>query len=229
MQTTKSPSIRIFQKVITGRARHHLATAFCVGIATFAAISSFLNLPESLAISWDLFALTSLTLAWAGMLVHGAKARVQNASQQDSSRATIASCLIIAALASLAAAGTLLGKAKILHDQNVTGFAVSSHVILAATTVILSWTLVHTLLAIHYAHLFYSPADNDGLEFPSEKAPDFFDFAYFSFVIGMTFQVSDVQITSREVRRVVLMHSLLSFAFNTVIVAFSINLATTLL
>jgi uncharacterized membrane protein len=68
-----------------------------------------------------------------------------------------------------------------------------------------------------------------GLEFPGEDPPDFFDFAYFSFVVGMTFQVSDVQVTSRQMRRLVLMHGLLSFAFNTVVVALSINLAATLL
>jgi uncharacterized membrane protein len=229
MNTNISPSLKMIQRVVTARSRHHVATSLVVGIVTFTAIKSFLELPETIAIAWDAFAFSCLVLAWGGMLAHGAKARVQNAQQHDSSRATIASCLILAALTSLATAGILLEKAKMLHEAHVAGFAVEGHVILVAVTVVLSWVLVHTLLAIHYAHLFYSGTTGDGLEFPGEKAPDFFDFAYFSFVIGMTFQVSDVQITSRVVRRIALLHSLLSFAFNTVIVAFSINLATALL
>ena len=104
------------------------------------------------------------------------------------------------------------------------------HVALPATTVAASWFLVHTLLAVPSTHLFFADSRPPrGLDFPEEKEPDFLDFAYFSFVIGMTFQVSDVQVTSRPIRRMVLVHSLLSFAFNTVILAFSINLATTLL
>ena len=82
---------------------------------------------------------------------------------------------------------------------------------------------------MHYAHGFYSDGDQSsfgGLEFPNEKEPDFLDFAYFSFVIGMTCQVSDVQISSQEMRRLALVHGLLSFLFNTLILALAINLAS---
>jgi len=94
--------------------------------------------------------------------------------------------------------------------------------------------MVHTMLALHYTHVFYCSCESagphhGGLSFPGGKQPDFLDFAYFSFVIGMTFQVSDVQVTSRRIRRIVLLHALLSFAFNTFILAFSINLASALL
>lgn len=106
---------------------------------------------------------------------------------------------------------------------------------LAALTVVSSWLLVHTVLALHYAHVSYHVAEeargkppDAGLIFPATPQPDFLDFAYFSFVIGMTFQVSDVQITSRRLRRIVLLHGLLSFWFNTVIFALSINLASSL-
>ncbi len=94
---------------------------------------------------------------------------------------------------------------------------------------ILSWIMVHTTLAFHYAHLFYNPSKTKttqitgGLEFPDDDDPDYVDFAYFSFVIGMTFQVSDVQVMSRGMRRVVLCHSLLAFALNTFVVALTIN------
>ena len=108
----------------------------------------------------------------------------------------------------------------------------TGHILLSLSSVISSWWLVHTTFTLRYAHLYYCNAENDlngqnqepgGLEFPSEEQPDYLDFTYFSYVIGMTFQVSDVQITSRRIRRLALMHGVLSFAFNTVIVALSIN------
>ena len=99
-----------------------------------------------------------------------------------------------------------------------------------------SWFLIHTVFAMHYAHGYYRDEDEGpdfasagGLEFPNEKEPDFLDFAYFSFVIGMTCQVSDVQVSSQGMRRLALVHGLLSFVFNTVILALSINLASGLL
>ena len=219
------------RNIIQAEAHHHLVTAMVVGICTFGGTTRTFNWPVSLIMSWDAFALTSLLLAWGGMLISGAKARVQEAQLQDASRSAIACCMIVAALASLFGAGILLAEAKTLTGKEVIG-----HVALAAATVTASWFLVHTLLAVHYTHLFFSSREGtassqfaQGLDFPGEKEPDFLDFAYFSFVIGMTFQVSDVQVTSRSIRRMVLVHSLLSFAFNTVILAFSINLATTLL
>jgi len=90
----------------------------------------------------------------------------------------------------------------------------------------LSWFLVHTTFSMRYAHLFYGDNENgkgSGLGFPGNGSPDFVDFAYFSFVLGMTFQVSDVEISSRQIRRLSLLHSLIAFIFNTVIVALTIN------
>jgi uncharacterized membrane protein len=95
---------------------------------------------------------------------------------------------------------------------------------------LLSWVMVHTSFCFHYAHLYYGDADDDpkvhaeGLIFPHEKRPDYLDFAYFSFVVGMTFQVSDVEITSRSIRRFVLLHSLLSFGLSMFVVALTVNL-----
>ena len=93
----------------------------------------------------------------------------------------------------------------------------------------LSWFLVHTVFAFRYGHLYYGDDEDEpanhaaGLEFPKEPAPDYLDFAYFAFVIGMTFQVSDVEISSRRLRRLVLFHGIISFLFNTVILALSIS------
>ena len=94
---------------------------------------------------------------------------------------------------------------------------------------------MHTIFGFHYAHLYYGDDTNDstrhaeGLEFPGEKKPDYLDFAYFSFVIGMTFQVSDTAVHSRSIRRLVLLHGLISFGLNTFVVALTINLIAGLL
>ncbi len=107
---------------------------------------------------------------------------------------------------------------------------------MAALAVIQSWLLIHTVFTLRYAHVFYrseQEADVEGsgggLIFPGGHYPDYQDFAYFSFVVGMTCQVSDVNITSRSMRRLALLHGLLSFAFNTVILALSINIISGLL
>jgi uncharacterized membrane protein len=107
-------------------------------------------------------------------------------------------------------------------------------IILVAVTLFLSWLVTHVTFALRYAHEFYSrdlggPGVDRGLEFPGEKEPDYLDFLYFSMVLGMTFQVSDVQITSRKFRRVATLHGLLGFLFNTVIVAFTVNIAAGLM
>ena len=129
------------------------------------------------------------------------------------------------------ALGLLLGSAK-----GLAGGEASRYIALAALTIVSSWLLVHTVLALHYTHVCYHIAEesrekppNVGVVFPNEPQPDFLDFAYFSFVIGMTCQVSDVQITSRRIRRIALLHGLLSFGFNTVILVLSLNLASALL
>jgi uncharacterized membrane protein len=103
-------------------------------------------------------------------------------------------------------------------------------VALVAVTLLLSWLVTHVTFALRYAHEFYAhddggPEVDGGLDFPDEKEPDYLDFLYFALVLGMTFQVSDVQITSRKLRRVATLHGLLSFLFNTVIVAFTVNIA----
>jgi len=105
---------------------------------------------------------------------------------------------------------------------------VSLPLALALGTVALSWVLLHTVYSLHYAHVYYGDSDEDadtdeGLEFPGDQPPDYFDFAYFSFVIGMTCQVSDVQVTSKRMRRLTLMHGIISFGFNTFILALLIN------
>jgi uncharacterized membrane protein len=182
-------------------------------------------------VAWDTFAFVSLALSWTCIVFGEAKAGTQAARLQDSSRTAIFFFVVAAACASLVAVGILLGPAK-----GLSGTALAKHIALAAVTVILSWGITHTVFTLHYAHIFHNADDSghrakqgDGLEFPGKEQPGFMDFAYFSFVVGMTCQVSDVQVTSQRIRRLVLMHGVLSFAFNTIILALTVNLGSTVL
>lgn len=105
---------------------------------------------------------------------------------------------------------------------------------LVVATLLTSWLMTHLTFAYRYAHEYYATGPgrrevDAGLAFPGEKAPDYWDFLYFSLVLGMTFQVSDVAVTSRKLRRLATAHGFLSFLFNTVILALSVNLAAGLL
>lgn len=96
----------------------------------------------------------------------------------------------------------------------------------AGFSIVLAWLFINVMFALHYAHGFYGDygSQHQGLEFPGRQEPDYWDFAYFSIVIGMTFQVSDVQITSRTLRRMVLLHSVIAFFFNVFIIAVTVNI-----
>lgn len=125
---------------------------------------------------------------------------------------------------------SLLAIIYMLKDaKNLAAGLLTCHLVLAVLTVVCSWLLTHMMFALHYAHDYYvlamqRPDDPPCLRFPQEKRPDYWDFIYFSFVIGMTSQVADVEINSRKFRQLCLFHSILSFFFNTVIVAMNINL-----
>ncbi|MFN6492444.1 MAG: DUF1345 domain-containing protein [Nostoc sp. DedQUE03] len=139
--------------------------------------------------------------------------------------------VIAAACASVLAIGFLLTDKKGLSTILLT-----LHVILSIMTIVGSWLLVHTMFAVQYAHSYYKYINHNhsqevtgGLDFPHNDYPDYWEFLYYSFVVGMTSQVSDVQTTSREMRRLTLLHGVLSFFFNTTILAMSINIIASLI
>ena len=149
----------------------------------------------------------------------------QHAQLEDQGRVAILSMITAAACASLLAIGFILKDSK-----GASGNIIILHVTLAAVTIVGSWLLVHTIFALHYARGYYQDdksleeCKEEGLDFPGDNEPDYWDFLYFSFVIGMTSQVSDVEIASRSLRRIALLHGILSFFFNTTIVAMTINI-----
>jgi uncharacterized membrane protein len=174
--------------------------------------------------SWDIFTLCFLTLNWRIMLRANPDAMRRFAQQEDEGRGLILSLVTAAACISVAAIGL------ISHDKGREDSLLLFHIGLSIVTIVSSWLLVHTIFAQHYAHTYYgvdrdlSQCKADGLDFPGEIEPDYWDFLYFSFVVGMTSQVSDVSVTSRQMRKLCLIHGVLSFFFNTTIVAMTINI-----
>jgi len=218
-------ALSIRQRIARLEAHYRLTICVVVGVLTFLALGRSLTLPFRLIIGWDAYAACFLALAWTRMLSISPHVVVRIATLQHTSRIIIFLGALLAACVSLIAVAFLLGSAKDLPLA-----ARSGHIISAVSTVIFSWVLVHTLFALHYAYLYYrkNQCEEDGtgtrLLFPGdEKEPDYYDFAYFSFVIGMTSQVSDVQIACRSIRRWALLHGIVSFAFNTAVLALGIN------
>jgi uncharacterized membrane protein len=213
-------------------AHQRVLISLAVGVIVFLLTLTLHRLPLQLILSWNSFAITAILLAWLRIVFADAKCAVLTAKLQDTGRAVILSLVLVGACASLFAVAFLLGTAK-----GTAGTRLAEHVGLAALTVVCSWFLIHTMFTMHYTHAYYRSVDPDeggkhgaGVNFPGDEddEPDFLDFAYFSFVIGMTFQVSDVSITSKLIRRLSLLHAMLSFLFNTVILALAINLASSL-
>ncbi|MBC8042209.1 MAG: DUF1345 domain-containing protein [Rhizobacter sp.] len=212
----------------------HLDAHYRLFISLGAATAAFFFLrgqmiTETVVVAtYDAYAFTVRLLIWTTLLMQANPKTVRRtAKMQDSGRVLIFALVLSAAAASLFAVAFLLNSAK----QNAEG-QTAGHILLSAGAILGSWLMLHSLFALRYAHLYYTPhpdarkgnAHVGGLTFPDEPAPDYLDFAYFSFVIGMTSQVSDVPITVRSLRRLALLHSVLSFFFNTAVLALSLNI-----
>jgi uncharacterized membrane protein len=218
-------ALSLAQRVARLEAHHRLTICAVAGLLTFLAVGHTLALAFRSIVAWDAYAACFLLLAWTRIFSITPSVVVRMATLQHTSRIIIFVFVLVAACISLVAVAFLLGTAKDLPLA-----ARSGHIICAVGTVILSWVMVHTLFTLHYAYLYYrkhdSVEDTEGprLLFPGDqKNPDYYDFAYFSFVIGMTSQVSDVQIACRSIRRWALLHGVISFGFNTAVLALGIN------
>ena len=223
---------RILDLICRQDARHRLVIALLAATVVSLSLRGRVRPSTEVIATWDAFVFPFLFLAWLTILttpVHELRSR---AKEQDVSRLVIFVFVVVAACAALFAVGFLIS----VNKAEVRGHF-TAHLLLVLGTVIFSWSMVPTAFGLRYAHAFYGDSDEPGADehaggllFPgSEQMPDYFDFAYFSFVIGMTCQVSDVQITSRRMRRLALVQSVLSFGFNTVILALLINTVSSLL
>lgn len=196
-------------------------------ITFFVALKTQSQLIEIVSL-WSVFALTYLIMSWIILFTKPIEEIKKTAAKDDGSAPYVFIMILLSAWGSMFMVLLLL-ISKDVHTSK-SGFLVP----ITVTGMLLSWIMVHTLFAFHYAHDYYGPNKNDktkhigGLDFPGTESPDYIDFAYFSFVIGCTFQVSDIEISSRKIRRLVLVHQLISFGLNTFVLALSINLVASL-
>ncbi|HYM71798.1 MAG TPA: DUF1345 domain-containing protein [Stellaceae bacterium] len=210
------------------RARSRLYVAIAAGIAVALVIPGPIEPTLRAVVGWDAgIALFLAQVLWMAARATPASMR-QRAALEDQARWAFLALMAAAVLIGMFA---VLG---ILHAAHGAGGHVSVELsLLAGMTILLSWIFAHVVFAIHYAHDYYGEAmgrASPGLVFPGAPGdPDYWDFLYFSFVIGMTCQVSDVQVASQPWRRLVLAHGIVSFLYNTLVLALSINLLAGLL
>jgi uncharacterized membrane protein len=203
-------------RVVYSRPRTFISIA--IGIVAFFVLPGSLRLVTRLLIGWDVFAALYLVLAFAMMFRCGVAHIRRRAVLQDDGRFLMLLVTALGAFASIAAIVFELGP----DHRGTPALA------LATGTIALSWAAVHTTFALHYAHDYYRGAKPGGLQFPSgdqHEDADYWDFVYFSFVIGMTAQVSDVGITDKTIRRTATAHGVISFVFNTALLALMVNIA----
>jgi uncharacterized membrane protein len=203
------------------RARPRLFISALIGLIIAALCPSDWRIATRLLVGWDLGLALYLGLALRMMAVAEVRHIRMRAKLQDEGQFTILALTATAALASLGAIIALLGMSGQDNREPI-------HLLLGVVTILLSWTFTHVMFALHYAHEFYDQngGKGGGLIFPGDlHEPDYWDFVYFSFVIGMTSQVSDVAITCRPIRHTVSAHGIISFFFNVTLLALTVNIA----
>jgi uncharacterized membrane protein len=200
-------------------ATTRLAVSIVVGVAVDILLRQFLTVPLAGILAWDAGVLCFLLLTYRVIADHSIDSMRRRAAALDT-RTMVIMVLVIAA-----ACFSLYG---ISRNLDVLPGHPVLRVVLTGVTVIGSWSLIHTVFAIHYAHLYYSPPEG-GLIFPGGGEPNYLDFLYFSYVVGMTSQVSDVQVAETGLRRITLIHGVLSFFFNTIILVLAVGLGAGLL
>ena len=180
-------------------------------------------------LGWCIGVAVYLGLAWWLCARFDAKRTRRRAQAQDEPNAALFFLMLLAALACVSASVVMMQQGK-----GLSGVERMWHIAMPVVALVASWFFIQTMFAFRYAHRYYQEAmrhepDGPGLLFPGGLDPDYFDFLYYAHVVGMTSQVSDVQVTSREMRRLTLLHSVLSFCFNMLILALSINVVSGLL
>ena len=202
--------------------RLRFGAALGAGLLAFGLMPAALPLAGRAVAAWDAFALTSLALIWCVISTADAGHTRAIAERESPGRAVAFVFVPVAVACSLSAVGLLLSTGMM---PSLPPSLRTLHVVLAVTGVVSAWLLLHTVFTLRYAHLYYDAGpEPGGLLFPpGSPRPAYFDFAYLAFVVGMTSQTADVTISSPVLRRAVLLHGLLSFGFNTAVVAVSIS------
>jgi len=200
-------------RIVLSRPRTFISLA--IGLASLLFLPASWRPASRLLVAWDIFVAIYMGLAFITVFSCGIDDIRRQAARQDDGRFFI---LIMTGLGAFASIAAIVMELAIKPQQAL-------QLILAVVTIVLSWTAIHTTFALHYAHDYYRGAKPGGLAFPGDDQPDYWDFVYFSFVIGMTAQVSDVGITDKMIRRTAAAHGVISFIFNTALVALMVNIA----
>jgi uncharacterized membrane protein len=203
-------------------ARTKVVIAVTAGLVSGLAVTFAGHAEFGPLVGWDVATLVYLVRAWMTIWPMNAEETAQHAMRNDPTRRVAEVLLLVAALASLVSVGFVLARAA-----HTTGASELLRVGLGVLSVVLSWTVVHTIFTLRYARLYYYGADG-GVDFNQPEPPDYGDFAYVAFSIGMTFQVSDTSLSGSEMRRTALKHSLLSYLFGTGVLATTINLVASI-
>jgi len=207
-------------RVVRARPRLFSSLGVFVAIAAILSAVTTWRLSPRLLVGWNIGIGLYLVLAFHMMAVSDVVSIRRRAASEDDGKFAMLVLTVASALASLAAivaelSSTLNGGAR-----------QPTQLVLAISTIVLTWAFIHTMFALHYAHEFYDEEGGGGLTFPgSDAEPDYWDFMYFSFVIGMTSQVSDVGVTCKPIRRTVTAHGVVSFVFNVALLALTVNIA----
>ncbi len=208
-------------------ARPRLFIASAIGLAVGFGCMAFPDLSVStrLILGWDALTFSFLGSMLISMLSHSPTEIRARAALDDEAKGVILALVLIASAASVWAISVELSLAKDAH-----GAVKIAHVVLAFVSVVASWLMVQMIFALHYAHEYYGVDEDDGardaggLDFKGTKEPDYWDFLHFAIVIGVACATADVDFTSKGLRQLGTVHSLAAFAFNTIIVALTINL-----
>ena len=216
------PVVISARRLVRKRWRLFLSAAvgFCSVIVLI--LTTGWRIVTSMLVGWDIGVALYLVLCFWMFSVCGMDHIRRQSAQLDEGHYAIPILTVTAALASLAAILDELRTpaGRTTHDPLLLTFAL--------VTIVLSWTFIHTIFTVHYAHEYYAHGSG-GFPFPGNEKPGYWDFAYFSFVVGMTSQVSDVGVTSRNIRQVVVAHGLVSFLYNVALLALTINIAASAL
>jgi uncharacterized membrane protein len=210
-------------------AMQRLALSLGAAVLAFLVESGSVSWHARVVAGWDLGAVTYLGLAWMLVSASDAKMTRDHVLSQDLSGYLIFLFVVGASCASIVALGFVVGPIRTLPF-----WGRAWHLLLTVGALVSSWLLIHTVFAFHYAHRFYAgPHGRDSreppLQFPGGREPDFMDFMYYSFVVGMTSQVADVAIASHSMRRLTMVHGILAFLFNIAVLALSINIFASVL
>lgn len=198
--------------------RVRVAICAAVGVVVGVVSAALTVWQQAVLLGW--IATTLLLLAWIWLEVGrlDADATRAAASREDASRTASRTIIVLACVASLGAVVVGLHRAS-----SASGVLQATLTVTALVTVVLSWLLVHTFFVLRYAHLYYGLPPVGGVTFPGVEAPSYREFAYLGFTVGMTYQVSDTEVTDPAMRATVLRHALLSYVFGTAIVASTIS------